>query len=318
MENIEKYIEEIKEYIKRNPDITEETLIRYVFLDLAKKLSFDINFIPFGNSKTKQRIYKESFGMLKVDEALKSRIIICNSASKILELVLKSFGVNIRSVPAKNDIRKCPHVYNIVTPKSGEEEYIVDLQEDMYQVKMHGRTPNYGISERTGKYVISFFEQEQMDRKIGYIDNNNYYTDDYLYLLKSAIMHMDNLYDKLKIVLENIEVLENTDLNYIDRQWYHVRILESLFDKTEFNYMDSLGNIKIVDCYKDFEGNKKPINCVCLEDKEGTHIFLYNRQKYNYQEINIDNFVKAVENGLVLHRSTIREVEKKLKLKRKN
>ena len=40
---------------------------------------------------------------------------------------------------------------------------------------MHGSTPNYGISNETDKYVISRFEQEEMDRKIGYIDDKYIY-----------------------------------------------------------------------------------------------------------------------------------------------
>jgi len=58
MDNIERYIESVRIYVKNHPDITEDLLIRYVFLDLANKLSFDIEYLPFGNSKRKQIIYK--------------------------------------------------------------------------------------------------------------------------------------------------------------------------------------------------------------------------------------------------------------------
>ena len=58
LNNLDEYILEIKEKIKTIPDITELELIRYVYLDLGNKISFDETFQPFGNSKTKQKIYK--------------------------------------------------------------------------------------------------------------------------------------------------------------------------------------------------------------------------------------------------------------------
>ena len=53
LNNLDEYILEIKEKIKTIPDITELELIRYVYLDLGNKISFDETFQPFGNSKTK-------------------------------------------------------------------------------------------------------------------------------------------------------------------------------------------------------------------------------------------------------------------------
>lgn len=309
MENIEKYIQEIKNYISLNPDITEDILIRYVFLDLAQRLSFDLNYIPFGNSKIKQQIYRNGFFVDEVDKCLENNIVICNSASKLLELILSNFNINIKTVKAKGDIRKYPHVYNIVKTKDNRE-YVIDLQEDMYRVKMHGTTPNYGLSE-DNEVIMSRFEQEQIDKKIGYI-KDIYYTDDYLYLLKNDINCIDDFYEKVKFLLENIEIYENSNIDHIDRQWYHVKILEYLFDKNTFNYFNNLGKIKVLNCYKD---NKKRIyvNCITVEDKGNIHIFLYNKKKYKYQEIDINYFANSVQKGLVIHKDRIKQVEKLLK-----
>ena len=309
MENIEKYIQEIKNYISLNPDITEDILIRYVFLDLAQRLSFDLNYIPFGNSKIKQQIYRNGFFVDEVDKCLENNIVICNSASKLLELILSNFNINIKTVNAKGDIRKYPHVYNIVKTKDNRE-YVIDLQEDMYRVKMHGTTPNYGLSE-DNEVIMSRFEQEQIDKKIGYI-KDIYYTDDYLYLLKNDINCIDDFYEKVKFLLENIEIYENSNIDHIDRQWYHVKILEYLFDRNTFNYFNNLGKIKVLNCYKD---NKKRIyvNCITVEDKGNIHIFLYNKKKYKYQEIDINYFANSVQKGLIIHKDRIKQVEKLLK-----
>ena len=58
-----------------------------------------------------------------------------------------------------NELVSFPHVYNIIKPKDGSEEYTIDLQEDMYHIQMNGRTPNYGIGMTSGDRVVSYFEQ---------------------------------------------------------------------------------------------------------------------------------------------------------------
>ena len=94
-----------------------------------------------------------------------------------------------------------------------------------------------------------------------------------------------------KFLLENIDVIKNDTINYINRQWYHVKILELFFNKELFDYEFSTGKIKIIDCYK--ENNKKIyVNCITVEDKGLTHIFVYNKQNYCYKEIDINYFVK--------------------------
>ena len=49
MRSLEKYIEEIKEKTKNFSDIEK---LRYVYLDLGKKFSFNLDF-SFGNTETK-------------------------------------------------------------------------------------------------------------------------------------------------------------------------------------------------------------------------------------------------------------------------
>lgn len=315
MKNIEHYIEKVKEYVNNNPNITEDELVRYVYLDLGKRLSFNLLFIPFGNSRGKSEIYKEVHNLNKVDECLATNTVICNTASKILELVLRYFDVNIQTVVDEREKVTFHHTYNIIKPKDGRREYSVDLQEDMYHIQMNDRTPNYGIDTIKGERVISYYEQEQIDKKLGYINNERYYTDDYLYTLKMYVSYMDTTYKKLKHILENIEVYENPNMGYTDRQWYHVRILEYFFNYKEFNYQDGAGKIRIINCYKKRNDNTIIyVNGVVCEDKSGTHIFLYNRHKCGYVEIKIDNFVQAITHGLVLQKVKICEVQKRLKM----
>lgn len=313
MENITKYIDKVEQYVNNNPGITEDELIRYVYLDLGKRLSFNILFAPFGNRKKRLELYKDGWNLNKVDKCLEENVITCNAVSKILKIVLGHFGVDIE-VEISNELVSFPHVYNIIKPKDGSEEYTIDLQEDMYHIQMNGRTPNYGIGMTSGDRVVPYFEQEQIDKKLGYISDDNYYTDDFLYTLKMDVSYMDNIYDKLKFILENIEVYENSNMWYADRQWYHVKILEHFFNPKEFNYQNGTGKIRAINCYKDREDNERIyVNCFVLEDRGETHIFLYNKKRCGYVEIDIDDFVQEINRGLVVHNQKIGEVQKRLR-----
>lgn len=291
MSNLSKYIEKITEYKNQNPDISEEKLIRYVYLDLGKRFSFDLNFF-YTNRKTKQRIYANSKKKEDLEEAMKSSIVICKSASYILEYILKNLGVNIRTVVAPNDTRKYPHMYNIVNPKEGEE-YIIDLQEDMENIQSHSFTKNFGLSTKPKEVaVMSRFTIEQMDRELGYIDDENYYSDDYLYLLKSDIGYFTDFAEKAQFVLGNIDIHENEDIQYQERKWHHDKILKELFSNEE------LKRIHIIDCYQGEGEEREYKNCIAVERSRGTDIYMYIVEQNKYCKITIQEFAKQVQNGL--------------------
>ena len=126
MDNIERYIESVRIYVNNHPDITEDLLIRYVFLDLANKLSFDIEYLPFGNSKRKQNIYRSVNYYKYVDECLRQRIVICNTASRLLEIVLKRLGVDIDSVQYMDSDFKMIDSKDILDNKQDEFDYTED------------------------------------------------------------------------------------------------------------------------------------------------------------------------------------------------
>lgn len=314
MNNLDKYVEQMKKHITEHPEMTETEIIRYVYLDLGKRFSFNQNFTPFGSSKQKQNLYKyHSQSIVDLEECMETNIVICKSVSYILEYVLKRLGINIIIEVEKNDMRKCPHMYNRIIEKDGTE-YVVDLQEDMYNIQTHSFTRNFGIdSIYTMNYVISRFEQEQMDKRNGYISEGNYYSDDYLYLLHSIADLIEDFDVKSKFILENIDICNNPNIGYTDRQWHHKRILEEFFDKIDFNYNGENGKIRIIDCYKDIDKKRHYLNCVSVQTKSGTRIYVYNKKEFKYCEMDIINFAIAVNNGLVLHNCRIPGLGKILK-----
>lgn len=292
MSNLTKYIDKIKEYKRQNPNISEEKLIRFVYLDLGKRFSFNLEFF-FRNRKTKKQIYINSKAEKDLNEALETNKVICKTTAYLLEYILKKLDVNIKTVVVPDDKRKYPHVYNIVTPKEGKE-YIIDLQEDMENIQSYSFTRNFGLSTEKGeKFVISKSDIEQIDRELGYINDEKYYADDYLYLLKGYMGYFKKFGEKVEFVLENIDVYDNKNIQYQERKWHHSKILKELFSEEE------LRKIHIIDCYQENEEERVYKNCIAVERSRGTDMYLYSVQENKYDKITIDEFAKQVQNGLI-------------------
>ena len=302
---LDKYVEQVRNYIKTIPNITEEEIIRYVYLDLGQRLSFDENYKPFGNKRKRKLMYQESKFHETLEKCMETNTAICRSLAGILEYVLKQFDVIIRTVEDPLDKQKDkdnPHTFNIITTKDGKE-YIVDLQEDLYLMKMHGFTRNYGITY-TGNYVISRYEIEQMDRKLGYITDSNYYTDEYLYNLKFDINAIEDFKEKVQVVLENIEVYKNPNISYMDRQWYHKIVLEEIFDITDFDYEYESGRIHFVNGLKIINGIKRHYTIVTVDSKTDPDIYIYDEFKMKYKKLELIDLAKMINNGITLPPNT--------------
>lgn len=291
MSNLSEYIDKVKRYVLQN-NLTETESVRYVYLDLGKRFSFNSNF-SFGNSKTKKRIYDESRRDDVLEENMKDNIIICRSLSYILEKILKELGVNIETETALRDCKYCAHVYNVITSKEGKK-YIIDLQTDLENIQSHSATKNFGISiEPNRPPIITRFELEQIDKKLGYIKDDFYYSDDYLYLLKSDIGYFSDLREKAEFVLENLEIYHNKEMKYIERRCYHEELLLKLFSKKELN------KIHIIDCYKDTEKGRQYENCVAVEVSDGTDIYMFSIDENRYCKLTMEEFAEKKKNGLV-------------------
>jgi len=314
--NLDKYVEKVKEFIDNNPGISEELIVRNVYLDLGKKFSFNLNFLPFGNSKKKQEIYRLANYPSELEKCMENNTIICNSLSRILVYILSRVGINIRTVVEDDSCyptkRHNPHMYNIVIPKNGEP-YSIDLQRDICQIKMHSTTPDFGLSiDKIDTYVISKYEQELLDRKLGYISDDNYYLDYYYRDLKDDASYIEDFREKVRFILENIEVYETNDIGYIDRQWYHVGVLKNIFNVLDFDYDNSRGKIRFIDCYKDHDGIKQYVSVVVVDANPEPDIYIYNAKEKKYSKIDFVNFAYAVKNGLVLHNAKVRNLNKVL------
>lgn len=306
MSELDKYVEKIKEYIKQNPNISEEKLIRYVYLDLGQRFSFDLRF-AFGNTKTRRNIYTKSKNKEKLENAIATGEGNCRIIANILKYVLQEIGVNITTQTVETPYpSKCPHVYNIITQKDGKK-YSVDLQMDLENIQSHSFTRKYGLSvDGINPRILKRFDIEKMDRELGYIDDEHYYADDYLYMLKSDVDYFSDYGEKIKFVLENIDICENKNIKYAERKWHHESILRKVLSKQDLN------KIHMLDCYVEENGKKKYINYIEVDNKEKREIYVYDIEQNGYKMISLDDFAKEVKDGLVVLQK-VQGLNKKLK-----
>lgn len=318
MNNLDLYVEEIKRKIEYKKLTEELEIIKYVYIDLGNRFSFDEKFIPFGNSKSRQNLYKYHCHSLDdLNNCMDTNTIICKSLAKILEYVLRKLDINIttivdpvESIYQGNSYRKCPHVLNRIKLMDGRSFYL-DLQEDIKNIQTHSFTNSFGIISED-KNILTHKEQEELDIKIGYIGEDYYYSDEYLYLLHTIADSIDSFKDKAKFVLENIDYIPTTDMGYTDRQWHHRRVLENFFDEKEFDYDYNTGKIKIYDCYKDIDNERKYYTFITVNDGKDTDIYVYNEIDSKYSQIGPDNWLHCVENGLMVHGTITQKVYRKI------
>ena len=295
MNSLEKYIENVKSETEGFSDIEK---LRYVYCDLGKRFQFDLDF-SFGNTKNKMNIYNQSQCIEKLNESLQNNIVTCKSISNIYKRIMRELGVNIRIGIDEIYGRKFPHVYNIVTT-ADNNSFRFDLQEDMRFIKAHLRTRNFGISMKdANKTIISRFDLDQIDKKIGYVTGDLYYTDEYLDLIKMDMELFDDLGEKIQFVLENSEAYTESNMGYADRKWRMEDLIGSGNKAGRLFSMEEKRKIKLIDCYKEINGVRRYELCIVAELKGKTDIYLFSERTNSFEKKTINEFAELTQNGLV-------------------
>lgn len=287
MNYIEEYITSLKELTK---GFSELEIIRYVYIDLGTHFSFDLDY-HFGNKREQQEIYKHCFyNESKFNENILSGKIICKSIANILEYILNSLGINCITKIDSEDRSKCPHVYNLVKLKDGKILKF-DLQLDLERIQAHLRTKYFGINEADPNESITFKEIEEIDLKIKYITLENYYADEYFYLIKSVIDYFSSLDEKVEFLLENLDVYQDTAaMGYKEFCRY--------FSKQLFLYLDEKEKRKIhfVDMQK---SDQSYTLCIAVDLSFNKHsYYLYSREENRFIKMSEEELRDEMLHGL--------------------
>ena len=295
MSSLKNYVEEVQ---ARTQGLSDMERLRYVYLDLGRRFQFDLDF-AFGNSKTKADIYGRSRMPSKLDECMGENTAICKSLAYIFEYVTRKLGLEMRTVIDEDDARKLKHMFNVLTTPDGKE-YKFDLQEDMRYIKARLRTKHFGRARKKGEpSLIARAELEEIDKKLGYVAEDKYYTNEYLELLKMGMNLFGKLDEKLKFFFENFDEYTDPQMEYADRKWRLEDLIGNdnqdglLFSRDEKSY------IKMIDCYRMIEGHKEYELCVTVQVKDKIDVYLFSKAQNRFTKMTLEEFAELVENGLV-------------------
>lgn len=320
MKTVNEYISYIVNEIKEKNITDELTILKFIYFDLGKRFLFDAKFFPFGSSKYRTNLYKyHSRNTEDLDNCFKTDLIICRSVAYILSRVCRELDIDIRVVSCepnehlygiKQQSSNYPHVYNEVTLKDGRT-FNIDLQDDMRNIKSNSFTKYFGTKDIEGKeYVIPRSEQEIIDRKLGYISEDNYYFDDYLYLLHYYVDHIEDFDEKINFILENIDNVSRKNMGFADREWLHKEILEEFFSLDEFDYDNNTGRIIIINCYKNEKDSGEYISIIQVNGNNELKFYLYDEEEYKYNEISIDEVARLFIDGYISHKYKIHGIDR--------
>ena len=309
MSNLEEYINNVKEHTK---GLTELEAIRYVYLDLGKRFSFDKRFYA-GNSSQKRAAYSDSGLFDAPEQSMASGIIICKTSSRIVEAVLRALGVKTNCYTVYDDTDKQhPHVYNICQLKDGRL-ISLDLQQDLNNIQSHSRTKFFGLTPNQSGEVFTRFEIEQIDKKLGYISEKDYYSDSYIDMMKYHADMIDDFFEKIDFVLGNLEIFENRCMEYPERNWYHKKILEEVLPRHE------LKKVKFMKCYyKGPSGQRNYRNYIGIERGENPIFYRYNIEEGKYDQITHEELVEDEKRGLIIETGVygLKQINKRYSLDR--
>ena len=285
MDNLDKYIEEIKEKTK---EFTELEKIRYVYISLGKIMSFDLEF-SYGNEKRRTAIYYNcSNDKEDLNQYFDKRIITCRSISYLFKYILKQLKIRCEIVTDTDEQVSYQHVSNVVIMEN-KSMLFVDLQQDLENIQANFKTKHFDEVE------VSEEQLKIIDRKIGYIGENSDYTENYFYMLKKAVSGNIPIKQKIEFILNNINVY--TDINnmgYVERKSYYIHFISKFINEKEKN------KINYYDCYQMSTGPKQYQFCVVVNMIPENIVFLYSPESKTFNEISLEELANLVKNGLVI------------------
>lgn len=286
---IDDYVSKLAEETKCYNEIEK---LRYVYIDLGKRMSFDLNF-SFGNMKNKLKIYRNcNNDKVKLNDYFTNKKIICKSLSYLLQYVLEQLNIKSKIVIQSEDIRVYNHVYNVVYLKDSKKIQI-DLQSDLENIQVNSKTQYFGFET---DLILSEHDLEKLDKKIGYISEKVKYTDDYFLILKEKTDKIDSLSLKIEYILNNINIYSNLgNMGYVEKRNHCYNLISKVISKKENN------KIHFIDGYIDI-GVKHYILCIVVENIESENtIFICHEKAKVFNKITLEQIAYYIKNGLVIY-----------------
>ena len=234
MDKTEKIIDEIVSGI--DSSYTKNEKIRYVYLELGKRLSKDPDFFFSLYNKLEDKNLSVSQLKAIYDNEDLTKKVVCKSCSKALKMCFDRIGIESKIIETtKSDIIKDNtaeadiHHCFVCCKGDDDKSYFLILSSDLDNIQMGYRTKHFAKNisyildgevaykgEEIHNSVMTYEEIEEIDKKLGYL--NNYY-------LKKK---NGKLISELDYTDHNIVLLRE---NYFKNRLYYSHLCENTKNK---------------------------------------------------------------------------------------
>lgn len=193
----------IKDIIKNMPEgLSEIEKVRYIYIEIAKILSYKRDFLYLLDDKPMKDIYTEDITIDTIENSDYQNKIsaVCKQHAEILCETLNSLcEQNIKARTIGYDKKKFKHVDTIVTVCGNS--YYLDINKDLYRVQKGMKTVGFAKNNKeideTEYQTISEEELKTIDKKIGYC-KYGMYMNDAIEMLKSEMLDEENWGEYMK------------------------------------------------------------------------------------------------------------------------
>lgn len=294
---------EIVNYLKENmPNFTGDSIEQekkkalYIYMELGKMKTFDEKYY-FGNSKTKEKIYRLSQREKRHSELMaEKKKLICVTISYLYKSILKEFG--IKSYVSEPAIEG-GHVYNVMCLKNGQMIH-ADLQMDMYHIQTKTRLKHFGNRTDEGKGFVGVSQEEifNMQKEMGYIKNEDEYRNTVIEKLldETEGLPSDKLLERL-LTDKSINRFDSK-IEYMEFYKYYTLLLRMIESKHKLKN----SNIHSFSCYRNrtnSEGRDYSM-CIYAINNDKPKIYLSSNKNNGFMEVDLDTLNELESNGLFL------------------
>lgn len=287
--NYDQLVKDLKNRIPANLNSIE--IAKYIYIELCKMKSFDIEY-NYADDEEKSIIYKDA---KKNKENLNNIVAkdeqICLSLAYLYKALLNEWNIDSETNDSETNMLN-QHIYNVI--KINNKEILTDITEDMYNIKGGFKTEHFG--EDSKWFKSEKIENEDIDKKIGYIKSKDDYTDNILERIKEKVENK-NLENSIDYIIGNKELKNKIqkDIKHIENTKILKKILKII---TQEDYGKKL---YMFDCYSEKEPNKRVYRpCIIIQEKQGSIPipYIYSDKNKNMVKLSFEELDKLVNDGL--------------------
>ncbi|MDF2865246.1 MAG: hypothetical protein K0R72_55 [Clostridia bacterium] len=270
---------------------------KYLYIRLGEIISFDPLY-SFGSSKDRYRIYNNiQYKYDDLNELFESKLLICKSISYIYKYILNEFEINSY---VRYDNPDDNHVFNIIITQNNIK-ISADVQRDLEFIQTKSKTRYFDFINST------LYDQVEIDKKIGYLQNDNDYFDIKLLEFKNLLKENTSLISKVESIFNFLFCNNNiNNLKFSENIKYYKYVLKEILDYREFN------RLYFSICYEICNNKQKYIPIICIRSNPST-IFIYSKKNHKYDLISEIELLKKLKSKLLfIQRGSIYIMKKEI------